>query len=514
MADTNDEHRLPVPVIRVNDLEVIDGNNGQKRYEDYARRAKRLAAQHDLKNCGCTGRDTEGGKILRHALYKTAKDRSKIIVEAAQLRDSAADEGCAGEDTSDNLVSEVLQFRTARRTFTTEPLPASKRTFAVAFPSSYFDQEACLNFFRVSDSNESPANETQTQELSELAMDDTLSDMDDTMSDAGSDCSVASVLTIDYDFNNSYRGLSYREDEDVIGVAPHKIPARRENRKMLHPVLAVNMKNKKQSTRGSRGIQPQPDHILRSFYTELAQPPSSAFDSVTSGLQREWLHKVRPQFFDSNGELQEYVIHKGKPAGMSQILWLWLCGRDGRLPPHGPDQLALKIAVESAEAFNAINDCSQVERTQIIRGLIDTHGLDIDTRGFSSEAHIGEARYLWDRMIRAEQRQDTVKQRWKPKRVTKQESEADAPELCDTASTSTAGKVWRTRYIPQRSMPEESKTDSLVKSELFREATPEAKQQVLTNAFHSKLRDTPYATKASAIIESLMKLSMHEVCEL
>jgi hypothetical protein len=105
----------------------------------------------------------------------------------------------------------------------------------------------------------------------------------------------------------------------------------------------------------------------------------------------------------ANGELQEYVVHKGKPSGLSDTMWIWLCGRDSKLPQHGPDQLALKVAMQTAEQCDDL-----CPKTSLTRTLTEDHGLEIEkdraSRVNASDEWLSAT--LWDRMLKVERKRD------------------------------------------------------------------------------------------------------------
>jgi len=95
-------------------------------------------------------------------------------------------------------------------------------------------------------------------------------------------------------------------------------------------------------------------------------------------LKRAWLHEACPQFFTTSGELQEYVIHNGKPLGLSQTLWIWFCGRDKRLPEDGPNSLALKIAIESANDLRSKQNYLMKDLESKMRQLAEKYELKFE----------------------------------------------------------------------------------------------------------------------------------------
>ena len=502
MATDDHEASTPIPTIRVNDLEVIEMSNGsfRTRAEKPPHRQKRLDSVLNLRECGCTGRGTAAGKTICAALHKIG-DEQRRTEQSEQTRQGgetdqrnqpgtwngvpvlknnpfnlgAAVRNIPVDDKSPGLRETFAALPGGRPGgFTGVTRPATlhynhggphfvtsaiKRPHTVAFPSCYFDPEACLNFFRIREATDtenergSPFSKLTEHALSTLqahlesqsnaASDVTqklpaLADItdDDRNDDANSDamsisslktnihsydeeyaiisetssvCSSDSVQSVGYDFNNSGCEMTYQSDDEVRLIAPHKVQVSGENKGLLHPVSANNVKYQHTPRRS----QPKPDHMLHGFYSELGNAPDEAFDEATGGLKRDWLHAARPEFFNASGELQEYVIHRaGRPVGMSQALWLWLCGRDGRLPPYGPPRLALKIAVEMMEAFAGDDEFRMTRKMKWVHNLSDKYDLDRDEDKEKRAAERENYGSIWNKMARAERGTD-----WTPVRM-------------------------------------------------------------------------------------------------
>ena len=318
MAEDAISWESSTPSIRVNDVDIVEvcHRPQKKRVENQAVRRKRLAAQHDLRTCGCTCRDGLAAQHICQVLYELAKKEQQ--------------QNC-------NELTEL--WKTPRYFRSSEPVSnAIKRPHQVAFPSSFFGREACLNFFH----------KRATMEL-ELNKGTSIAPGHDVKRERNNirfRKSEASTSFIPYNFQNSYRQKKKTSEEGRRAYAPYTLLPRGDDSNLLHPNSAdVFVRRHKSARREQDRIIP---HILWSFLPRLTCAPQEAFSKVTGGLKRAWLHEACPQFFTTSGELQEYVIHNGKPLGLSQTLWIWFCGRDTRLPEDGPNSLALKIAIESA----------------------------------------------------------------------------------------------------------------------------------------------------------------------
>jgi hypothetical protein len=423
-----EDSRPQIPTICINDLEVIEVDNGpprKKPIEDPARQRKRLAAQHEIRTCGCIDRDSIGARQLRLALYEFAKEQDTFLLQRSRMfdEDLMDVEVAAARLVENNEVDAPIHgdfehakvSESASRTPTrmspaavqewigTLVLPV-KRAFDAVFPSSYYDREACLNFYR----DRSQTTEPDCTEDEQIALDATdgtsAYDSDGAMSEAGSDISISdismfSTTSISYDFKNSYQDMFHRSPAEILNIAPHKVQPR--DRTLLYPALADSVERKSSPRPPQAPIQ----HPLQAFLSTLEYAPEEAFDKDTSGLKRAWLYKKWPVFFNVKGELQEYILHRGKPPGLSETLWLWLCGRDSRLPRYGPDQLALSIAIHSIgrrDTYGGFNTLSPGEK--FIREATTDYALEFEANRAWEEMKQGHGRSLWDKMLRAEKK--------------------------------------------------------------------------------------------------------------
>jgi hypothetical protein len=481
-------------------MEINDREPRKKPYEDAHRRRKRLAAKHDIKTCGCLDRDDIGNKNLRAALYEFAEEQydeygypklsldifgSTIAGAASKLSPGRAEqESC---ELPDRIATTSSTSTTIQNIVSLLSLPL-KRAFDVAFPSSYYDREACLNFYRDRSQPTEPdashdgtkveaAYQNDTEEV-EVPQSDNIesvtheieeADVDDAMSDTGSDISIASTASITYNFNNSYQDLSYSDPGVIFAVAPHKLDP--TDKTLLHPISADRGKRKQ----SPRAYQKQPFHPLHSFLLELEHAPDEAFHDETKGLLRRWLYETRPEFFTRAGHLQEYILHKGKPHGLSMTLWIWLCGRDYRLPFDGPDQLALKVA---ADAVRRHEDAwFDLPLQQLTAG----YGLEFKRDRSLRMAEEGRDRSLWDKMLQAEQ---------------------DARDNKSTKQKRSLDGTIRERALKKQTV------HKMVDTELFQRATPEVKRQLLDNAIFGKLQMSLYGEKASIMTDILSSYSI------
>ena len=414
MAYDTSTNQVMIPAILVNDVEVVDasGTNKKKIVEDPHRKRKRIAATHDLKRCGCNARDGPGWKSFRRALYDLKKDELSKAEPDLRMRDDSlspvrkaqAENGGAEVALPTTQANQAGCLPTSPSMLQGSHSTGSNRKFDVAFPSSYYDYEACLNFYRDYPARLVDLYKKQCKEASPARFGDSSdSDSDESIT------SIASTASMDYDFINSWQEATYRTEAEVAVAAPHKMIPTVAGKGFLHAGSTEYKKyQRKQRTHSYRNPTP-PSHILRSFYPELLNPPEHAFDSESGGLRREWLHEARPEFFDSKRQLQEYVIHKAKPAGLSQSLWAWLCGRDSKLPTHGPSRVALKVAIETAKALtvNSVFTYTLAHKQYVIRELTRDEDLEIERPEEQQVHHPSEDdRSLWSKMFRVEKKRD------------------------------------------------------------------------------------------------------------
>jgi len=183
MAEDAISWESSTPSIRVNDVDIVEvcHRPQKKRVENQAVRRKRLAAQHDLRTCGCTCRDGLAAQHICQVLYELAKKEQQ--------------QNC-------NELTEL--WKTPRYFRSSEPVSnAIKRPHQVAFPSSFFGREACLNFFH----------KRATMEL-ELNKGTSIAPGHDVKRERNNirfRKSEASTSFIPYNFQNSYR----QKKEDV-----------------------------------------------------------------------------------------------------------------------------------------------------------------------------------------------------------------------------------------------------------------------------------------------------------
>jgi hypothetical protein len=299
--------RLAVPAIQVNGLDVVEVHlplrKKIKRSHGDSKSHQRALRKHDLKNCGCDRRKLSGGRVILHILYDLANDQStqQECQEIASIMDQPA--------TLPQVSAFKLRFRLSplqHRAQNTNPPVASSAThydrkihtvipivtpakgaFRVAFPSSYYDREACFNFYR---HNWKQVAEEDNDEA--LCGNWSVGDENDAMSKYSSEILAISIQSVEYDFKGRPRGMTLYHDHVIEEWAPHQLTPLKRNT-LLHPSSAFNVK-KVQTRRAYRNTY---RHPLSSCFQEIASPPEEAFNGVTGGPRREWLHEARPGFF-------------------------------------------------------------------------------------------------------------------------------------------------------------------------------------------------------------------------
>jgi hypothetical protein len=107
----------------------------------------------------------------------------------------------------------------------------------------------------------------------------------------------------------------------IVDYAPHFLP----HDGHLHVDMAKQ--RIKPRKRASRVVTVKQGEMspLHSFFATLFNAPDEAFD-CGGFLRKSWLHEARPALFTRRGHVQEFVIRKRRPLGISQDFWSWLVG--------------------------------------------------------------------------------------------------------------------------------------------------------------------------------------------
>lgn len=107
----------------------------------------------------------------------------------------------------------------------------------------------------------------------------------------------------------------------VVDYAPHYLPQDGH----LHADMAKQMARVRKHPRRPIAVQEGDISPLHSFLPTLLNPPDEAFDK-NGFLRALWLYEARPEMFTPEGWLQDFVVLKHQPRGISDDFWNWLVG--------------------------------------------------------------------------------------------------------------------------------------------------------------------------------------------